>query len=568
MLVCSGAISRRRAKSRRSIDSVLSALLLAALFTAISAFSTYAQSGAAATDAAPRLALLVANTNYAGAEPLTQLNKDMSALANELRRSGFDTEVKQNQSKLALQSTLDAFRAKIKPGSTVLIYLGGYGIQAGRQNYFIPIGAQIWTEADVVRDGVSIESILAALNASGARVKLAVLDLSRRNPFERRFRSYSAGLGSVGTPLNTLIISAAGQNQVIRDAPGDDTLFMRELLKEMRVPGVTADVVFNKTRLRVSLATKNEEVPWVSSSLTEEFYFHPQPGKPGTIARDEHTGDASKGEAKKDDAKQDTAKTEAAKVEKVEEVKKENPKTDEKQASLDPRPGGCVDQVTVNETRGIADLQIVNPCRKGTALSVKGGPLTLQANFDPQGKAQLRIPLFQETTDITWTSGDGATHKETVRFTGFRDAFRVGLVWRQPVDLQLHMVEPGGSVNGPKGHVWRKQPNSDFQAGVGSLQIDAGGASGTERVEVYDIPSQRNPRSGLFKVYVDFAARGDIAAPPYCGTGELAAPSFEILVLRYGRLDTARKFGFRAEECGSPPNSRRPAYFADINAKP
>ena len=108
--------------------------------------------------------------------------------------------MKQNQSKLALQSTLDAFKAKIKPGSTVLIYFGGYGIQAGRQNYFVPIGAQIWTEADVVRDGVSIESVLAALNASGARVKLAVLDLSRRNPFERRFRSYSAGLGSVGTP--------------------------------------------------------------------------------------------------------------------------------------------------------------------------------------------------------------------------------------------------------------------------------------------------------------------------------------------------------------------------------
>lgn len=196
MLYCSGAISRRRAKSRWTIDSVLSALLVAAFYTAISAFSTCAQPGTAA-DGAPRLALLIANTNYAGADPLTQLTKDAAALANELRRIGFDTEVKQNQSKLALQSTLDAFKAKIKPGSTVLIYLGGYGIQAGRQNYFIPIGAQIWTEADVARDGVSIESILAALNASGARVKLAVLDLSRRNPFERRFRSYSAGLGRV-----------------------------------------------------------------------------------------------------------------------------------------------------------------------------------------------------------------------------------------------------------------------------------------------------------------------------------------------------------------------------------
>jgi hypothetical protein len=91
-------------------------------------------------------------------------------------------------------------------------------------------------------------------------------------------------LGSVGIPLNTLIISAAGQNQLVREAPGGDTLFMRELLKEMRVPGVTADIVFNKTRLDVSLATNNEEVPWVSSSLTEEFYFLGQPAAAGRAA--------------------------------------------------------------------------------------------------------------------------------------------------------------------------------------------------------------------------------------------------------------------------------------------
>ena len=66
-------------------------------------------------------------------------------------------------------------------------------------------------------------------------------------------------------------------------------------------------------------------------------------------------------------------------------------------------------------SRGIADLQIVNPCRKGAALSVKAGQLSLGGNFDQQGKAQLRIPLFQEATDIAWTAGDGTTKTETVR---------------------------------------------------------------------------------------------------------------------------------------------------------
>jgi hypothetical protein len=159
---------------------------------------------------------------------------------------------------------------------------------------------------------------------------------------------------------------------------------------------------------------------------------------------------------------------------------------------------------------------------------VNAGRLSLQTTFDKEGRARLQIPLFQESTDITWTAGDGPDKTETVRFAGARDAFRIALVWRQPLDLQLHVVEPGGTVNGVNGHVWRKQRNEDFKSGIGGLQIDADGATGSDRIEVYDAPPARNPRNGLFKVYVDFAARGDIAAPPYCGSGEMAAPSFDI----------------------------------------
>lgn len=564
MLFCLDAISRGFAFSKRCIGSALLGLCLFGVAAIVAEGAAFAQS-APPPNAAPRLALLVANANYAGADPIPQLGNDAAALADELRRSGFDAEVKQNLTKAAFQSALDAFKAKIKPGSTVLIYFGGFGIQSGGQNYFMPVGAQIWSEPHVARDGVSIESVLAGLNASGARVKLVILDLSRRNPYERNFRLYSAGLGSVGIPLNTLIISAAGQNQLIRESAAGDTVFMRELLKEMRAPGVTADVVFNKTRLGVSVATNNEEVPWVSSSLTEEFYFRPR-ARP-----EENRQEARREEPKREEPKKEEAKPEQAKREesKPEQPKPEEPKKDEtKTARVDPGPRGCADQVSVSEARGVVDFDISSPCRGGAVVPVTAGRLSLQATLDKNGKARLRIPLFQESTEIAWTSVDGAIKTETVRFNGIRDAFRIALVWRQPVDLQLHVVEPGGNVNGETGHVWRKRPNDDLKSGIGSLQIDAEGNPGAERIEVYDVAPARNPRSGLFKVHVDFAARGDIAAAPYCGTSETAAPGFEIWVLRYGRLEQPRRFGFRAEECGSPPRGRRPPYFADVNATP
>ena len=81
----------------------------------------------------------------------------------------------------------------------------------------IPVNAQIWTERDVARDGISIESVLADIPESAQVVKLVIFDASRRNPFERRFRSAAAGLAPIIAPTNTLLISAGGLGQVVNE---------------------------------------------------------------------------------------------------------------------------------------------------------------------------------------------------------------------------------------------------------------------------------------------------------------------------------------------------------------
>jgi len=43
---------------------------------------------------------------------------------------------------------------------------------------------------DVRRDGFSLESVLGEINGRGAGVKIALIDASRRNPFERRFAAF------------------------------------------------------------------------------------------------------------------------------------------------------------------------------------------------------------------------------------------------------------------------------------------------------------------------------------------------------------------------------------------
>ncbi len=163
----------------------------------------------------------------------------------------------------------------IKPGSVALIFFSGFGIQAARQSYMIPVDAQIWTEPDVRRDGFSLETVLGEINNRGAGVKIALIDASRRNPFERRFRSFSAGLAPVIAPNGTLVMYSAALSSVISDNGGDHSLFVQELLKEMRVPDLMAEETLNRTRVGVTRASRSEQVPWISSSLAEDFSFIP-----------------------------------------------------------------------------------------------------------------------------------------------------------------------------------------------------------------------------------------------------------------------------------------------------
>ena len=142
----------------------------------------------------------------------------------------------------------------------------------------IPVDAQIWTEPDVRRDGFSLETVLGEINNRGAGVKIALIDASRRNPFERRFRSFSAGLAPVIAPNGTLVMYSAALGSVVSDNGGDHSLFVQELFKEIRVPDLMAEEMLNRIRVGVTRASRREQVPWISSSLAEDFSFIPGSG--------------------------------------------------------------------------------------------------------------------------------------------------------------------------------------------------------------------------------------------------------------------------------------------------
>lgn len=221
-----------------------------------------------------RIALVIGNGHYPDASaPLTQPINDARALTAALRRDGFDVDVVEDASKDDMDRAVGRLKSKIKPDSVVMLFFGGYGVQVGRESYMIPVDATIWKEADVRRDGVSIESVLDVMKEQGACAKLVVVDASRRNPYERRFRTFSHGLAPITAPDNALILSSATPGKVADDSKGQYSVLIAELLNHLNAQAANAEAVFNKTRVAISRASDGAQVPSVSSSLLEDVRF-------------------------------------------------------------------------------------------------------------------------------------------------------------------------------------------------------------------------------------------------------------------------------------------------------
>jgi uncharacterized caspase-like protein len=221
-----------------------------------------------------RLALIIGNGHYPDAStPLNQPINDARALTATLRQSGFDVDVVEDASKDDMQRAVGRLKSRIKPDSVVMLFFGGYAIQAGRESYMIPVDARIWKEGDIKREGVSVESVLDAVKEKGARAKLVVLDASRRNPYERRFRSFSHGLAPIAAPDNALILTSATPGKVADDSKGQNSVLVSELLNNLATNQGAGGIegVFNKTRVAISRASDGQQVPSVSSSLTDEI---------------------------------------------------------------------------------------------------------------------------------------------------------------------------------------------------------------------------------------------------------------------------------------------------------
>lgn len=221
---------------------------------------------------ANRYALVIGNSNYQDAPLRTPVN-DTDDMASTLEKLGFSggkiTDVTYRQMEKAIQK----FERKISEGDIdiALFYFSGYGVQVDGTNYLIPIGAKINSEDKMSFNAVDVGWVLYKLKNAGSQVNVVILDACRSNPFSKK-----QGLAPMIAPEGTFIAYAAAPGRLAYDGEGENSLYTKNLLRNIVVPGLEIEKVFKNVRVAVKSETNGRQVPWDSSSLFEDIVLNPQ----------------------------------------------------------------------------------------------------------------------------------------------------------------------------------------------------------------------------------------------------------------------------------------------------
>src|SRR5262249_52567386 len=101
------------------------------------------------------------------------------------------------------------------------------------------------------------------------------LDACRNNPFSEINKTTGRGLAIVDAPAGSLVSYSTAPGTEAQDGDGDNSPFTAALLKVGREPGMPIEQALKRVRYLVHDATRQQQTPWESSSLTADFFFFP-----------------------------------------------------------------------------------------------------------------------------------------------------------------------------------------------------------------------------------------------------------------------------------------------------
>jgi hypothetical protein len=207
-------------------------------------------------------------------------------------------------------------------------------------------------------------------------------------------------------------------------------------------------------------------------------------------------------------------------------------------------------QLRVTQQYGRALVELTRPNSAGRKVEIEYGDESYIGKFERDGRARLGFALTDAKNEISIRLSETPTLVCKIEVPEFAKIFRVILRWRDAVQLDLHVIEPGRRL-GEFGHVSPARPNTNFAQGLGQMDVVSGvPTDGATAESSYVVPdASAIPADSVFGFRAEYVTRGMKPQPPHCDDHPLAAPPIELIVIDKGKV-TARKMATNRAPCG------------------
>ncbi|MGE3874168.1 MAG: caspase family protein [Parvibaculaceae bacterium] len=284
-----------RALPRNPLQAVMAVIL--ALFLAVTAHAEEAKT-------LKGVALVIGQSKYAHITPLANPANDARQMAKLLTDMGFDARSVSDRDAGKLQRDFERFAEDAEGADVALLYYSGHGIEAGGENYLVPVDADEASLGNASEKLVSLTALIDKLKQT-VPVAIVLLDACRTNPFppgaQMKATPASAGqpitAGGLGAPrgasvvgeqapasdnLGTVIGFAAEPGRPALDGgTGGNSPYAAALLRHLSaMKGAELSAVMRMVTEEVYLSTETRQRPWVNESLRRLLYLGVAPDEP------------------------------------------------------------------------------------------------------------------------------------------------------------------------------------------------------------------------------------------------------------------------------------------------
>jgi len=222
------------------------------------------------------MALVIGNSEYTSLAKLPAVPKDVALISDALAKAGFKIYTVQDF-KLPdfFRGDELEFRKGLSAGDTCLIYYAGYAVQAGDDNYLLPVNFDPKDTREMQYRAYHFKRMQQILESLDVALKIFVLETS---PPVNVPVDGASGPGLMQPDLSdnkeTMYVSAVFPG-MWAPATGGAGMLTQFAAKTISEPGLSLAQIFEKVKQEVGLASNKQQVPFTSSNVVSLFFFHP-----------------------------------------------------------------------------------------------------------------------------------------------------------------------------------------------------------------------------------------------------------------------------------------------------